>query len=98
MSVRRSETPGSIFKKERLFGLNRISNHPSYYLLTIIGIVILTAVILTAIVVSVVVVVRLQAVTGAGAPGNTAAPDAVPLIGQKVGGTAYQKCACGWLL
>ena len=46
----------------------------------------------------VVVVVWLQAVTGAGAPGNTAAPDAVPLIGQKVGGTAYQKCACGWLL
>ena len=46
----------------------------------------------------VVVVVWLQAVTGAGTPGNTAAPDAVPLIGQKVGGTAYQKCACGWLL
>ena len=46
----------------------------------------------------VVVVVWLQAVTGAGAPGNIAAPDVVPLIGQKVGGTAYQKCACGWLL
>ena len=50
------------------------------------------------VVVVVVVVVWLQAVTGAGAPGNTAAPDAAPLIRQKVAGTPNQKCACGWLL